>query len=64
MQKSIKNNLARHNKIVLKVSDFRYIKYFYKINEYNDDANLDASDNAILVNEPSLEMLTSQWLSR
>ena len=27
---------------------------------YNVDANIDASDNAILGNEPSSEMLTSQ----
>ena len=29
------------------------------MNKYNIDANLDASDNFISVNEPSSEMLTS-----
>ena len=34
--------------------------YFYKMDIYDVDANLDASDNATSGNEPSTEILISQ----
>ena len=35
-------------------------EYFYLVNKCNINANSEASDNVITVNEPSSEMLTSR----